>query len=98
MPYVISIKRKNQTEIQAKINPDGWEYFGYDRYCGSFSTGYPIFMTHNYETFKSIEEAEEVFNKNKKDLLSEMHKYDVSTLAIRKIIYKSEKRLIWKDN
>ena len=98
MAYVISIKRKNQTEIEAKINPEGWEYFGYDNYSGSFSSGYPIFTTHNYETFKSIEDAEKEFKENRKNILGNLEKYDFNTLGIRKIVYKTEKMLSMKED
>lgn len=55
--FVISIKRLFDY-LGNKLEKPEYEYFGYDRYAGSFSTGYPTWMDfYQAETFKTAEQA-----------------------------------------
>jgi hypothetical protein len=92
--YVISIKRiKNYKgePIEGEFN-----YAGLDTHAGSLSTGYPIFCSWvaNAERFSSVEEAKKWWETNSKHMLGlNVSHYDMSTLAIRKIIYKTFEKL-----
>lgn len=92
--YVISIKRvkdregnnlskrKQYSEFLTSNN----KYFGYQEY---------YFDTFNFidstVIFHSVEEAEKCFNEIKKNMLSFINNndYDLSTLAVRKIVLKN---------
>lgn len=55
--FVVSIKRLFDYSGNRLEKPE-YEYFGYDRYAGSFSTGYPTWIDfHHAEIFKTTEEA-----------------------------------------
>ena len=91
--YVISVKRiKNYCGEPV----DDFVYAGLDNHSGSMSTGYPIFCSWvgDATRFSSVEEAKNWWEKNSKHLLSfSGDTHDFSTLAIRKIIYKTVEKL-----
>lgn len=91
--YVISVKRiKNY--CGEPVNE--FVYAGHDTHAGSMSTGYPIFCSWvgDADRFSSVEEAKNWWEKNSKDLLSfSGDTHDLSTLAIRKVIYKTIEKL-----
>ena len=97
--YVVSVKViKGYNGKELKPEEQYYEYFSYDRYAGSMSSGYPCFDCLNHaERFESVEEAEKTFNNCKKDLelTTSMSKIDLSTIAIRKIVVKTKKMLTW---
>ena len=86
--FVISIKRVRDY-LGNKCEPYS-EYASYDRYAGSFSTGYPCFDRIEHAiTFDSIEDAEQKFEKWWKDFVyghsNYAKDYDISTLCIREL-------------
>ena len=97
--FVISIKRIKSygTNETLPDNEQYWEYAAYDRYAGSFSTGYPCFgFEWHAESFQSVEEAEKWWNANEEYMFDGYNKkscYDISTLAIRERIYRPSKKL-----
>ena len=73
-----------------------WRYAGMDD--GSYGSGYPCWCYSEYgcKSFSSVENAEKWFDKNKKYLFETYYNrndFDMSTLAIRKVVYKKEKSL-----
>lgn len=95
--YVISVKRvKTYSGDVLKPEEQYFEYAGLDNYAGSFSSGYPVFLYETHaERFKTVEDAEKWWNSNKKYLLSRLREdnYDINTLAIRKCVYSTKKKL-----
>ena len=88
--YIISVKSTKDT----MGNPcEKWEYAGIDD--GSYGSGYPCWCFSEYsgKSFSKVEDAKKWFDLCKSHLLEEhyINKYglDMSTLAIRKVIYKS---------
>lgn len=67
-----------------------------DKYGGSFSTGYACFGDRLHaETFETISEAKEWITKHIEEfkLTTRSLNYNLSTLAIRKCIYKTEEKI-----
>ena len=99
--YVISVKRI--VDYGGNIldsHEQYFEYFMYDRYSGSMSTGYPCFgRLHNAERFESVEKAIETFNKQLHGLKLTVraHQYDMSTLAVRKISFSTKAKLQFNE-
>lgn len=93
--FVISIKRIRKYNGEKLNDKDQyWEYGMYDRYAGSFSTGYPCFGNlSNSEKFKTVEEARKWWNSCKKNLRYDAKDYDRSTLGIRECIFKTVEKL-----
>lgn len=88
--YVVSIKRtRDCTGELLSEDKQYWEYASYDRYAGSFSTGYPCFGSLNHaEKFENEGQAKEWWEKSKNFVTSRMEiDYDFSTLAIRKMVF-----------
>ena len=96
--YVISIKRITDYSLEHKpLEEPEWEYLGFDRYSGSFSTGYPCWMTFNScetrKTFEEIMELWEHVNKSSNLYINNPKDYDMNSLAIRKVSFKPVKKL-----
>ena len=84
--YVLSIKRINET-----AKPE-WGYATYDDFGGPLSTGYPIFADLGHSIFfPTPEEAEKWFKENSQYI--NLSNYDKSSLAIRKLIFKTIKKV-----
>ena len=84
--YVISIKAVKDTMDRPC---EEWRYAGID------NGGYPSwrYFEHTAGHFCSIEDAQKWFDKNKQYLFGnyyDCNDFDMSTLAIRKVIYKKE--------
>ncbi len=59
--FVISIKILFDCSGNRLEKPE-YEYFSYDKYAGSFSTGYPTWDDfYHAETFKTAEQAKKVY-------------------------------------
>ena len=87
--YVISIKHIEKPE---------WGYLGFDRYSGSFSTGYPCWTNlNNCEKRETLEEIMKLWESVSKDNVNAYLKYsngyDMSSIAIRKVSFKPVKKL-----
>ena len=93
--YVISIKRiKNYLGNSLSPDEQYFEYAGYDKWSGSMSTGYPVFLDEGHaHTFRTVEDAKNWWVLNNKDMLSNRYNYDYNTLAIRKVLYEEVSRL-----
>lgn len=97
--YVISIKRITDYSLEQKLleEPE-WQYLGFDRYSGSFSTGYPCWMDiDNCEKRETLEEIMKLWESVSKNGVNNYLKYscgyDMSSLAIRKVSFKPVKKL-----
>lgn len=87
--YIISAKYKYKFQEEYE-----WGYAGYDNHAGSFSTGYPCWVSENYaKRFETIEEAKEWWDKNGQYLLRGNYEILLDTIAIRKRIYKTIEKL-----
>lgn len=92
--YVISIKAIKNGEG----NPfEEWRYAGIDD--GFNGSGYPVwcFSVYTGESFDSVKSASEWFNECKQYLFGkyyDVNDFDMTTLAIRKIVYKKEASLV----
>lgn len=96
--FIISIKRLFDYSGNRLDKPE-YEYFGYDRYAGSFSTGYPTWMRfRNAEIFKTVEEAKKVYMENLHILTCGWKDYDRDSIRIREIKFKPVEKLPWKEN
>lgn len=96
--FVVSIKRLFDYSGNRLEKPE-YEYFGYDRYDGSFSTGYPIWMgVHNAETFKTAEQAKKVYMENLHILACSWKDYDRDSVRICEVKFKPMEKLPWKEN
>lgn len=94
--FVISIKKIFDRDGNKLPTPE-YEYFGYDRYAGSFSTGYPTWMRfHHAEIFKTAEEAKKVYLENLGYFICSWEKYDRDSIKICKIEFKPAETLPWK--
>lgn len=97
--YVISIKRITDYSLEHKpLKEPEWEYLGFDRYSGSFSTGYPDWMDiHHCEKRDTLEEIMDLWKKVSKSgtniYINDTKNYDMSSLAIRKVSFKPVKKL-----
>lgn len=96
--FVISVKRLFDHSGNRLEKPE-YEYFGYDRYDGSYSTGYPTWMKfYHAETFKTAEQAKKVYMENLPILLSNWKDYDRGSIRIREVKFKPVEKLPWKEN
>ena len=96
--FVISIKRLFDYSGNRLEKPE-YEYFGYDRYDGSYSTGYPTWMNfYHAETFKTAEQAKKVYMENLHILLSNWKDYDRGSIRIREVKFKPVEKLPWKKS
>ena len=90
--YVISVKRtKNYNNEDLSPEMQYFEYAGFDTHSGSMSTGYPCFISECHaHRFDTEDEAREWWDKNKGIIsrIINMDRYDLSTLAIRKVYYR----------
>lgn len=96
--FVISIKKLFDYSGNRLEKPE-YEYFGYDRYAGSFSTGYPTWMRFcNAEIFKTAEEAKKVYLKDLYYLTCSWENYDRDSIRICEIKFKPVEKLPWKKS
>ena len=96
--FVISVKRLFDYSGN-RLEKLEYEYFGYDRYAGSFSTGYPTWIDfHHAETFKTAEEAKKVYMGNLRILACGWKNYDRGSIRICEIKFKSAGKLPWKES
>lgn len=83
--FVIAIKKIFDYD-GTKLNKPEYEYFGYDKYAGSFSTGYPTWMRFRQaEIFKTAEEAKEVYLKTLHYLICSWKECDRDSIKICEI-------------
>ena len=95
--FVISVKRLFDY-LGNRLEKPEYEYFGYDRYAGSFSTGYPTWMRfRNAEIFKTAEEAKKVYMENLHILTCGWKNYDRDSIRICEIKFKPTGKLPWKE-
>ena len=81
-----------------RLDRPEYEYFGYDRYAGSFSTGYPTWIDlHHAETFKTAEEAKKVYMENLHILTCGWKNCDRDSIRICEIKFKPAGKLPWKE-
>lgn len=96
--FVVSIKRLFDYSGNRLCKPE-YEYFGYDRYAGSFSTGYPTWMRfRNAETFKTAEEAKKTYMENLHILKCSWEAYDRDSIRICKVKFDPVEKLPWKES
>lgn len=95
--FVISVKRLFDY-LGNKLDKPEYEYFGYDRYASSFSTGYPTWMNriHQAEIFKTAEEAKKIYMENLRILHCSWKDYDRDSIRICEVKFKSVESLPWK--
>lgn len=94
--FVISVKRLFDY-LGNRLEKPEYEYFGYDRYAGFFSTGYPTWHSFHYaETFKTTEEAKKAYMKNLRILACSWGEYDRNSVRICEIKFKPVGKLPWK--
>lgn len=95
--FVISVKRLFDY-LGNRLEKPEYEYFGYDKYSGSYSTGYPTWMRfHNAETFSYAEEAKKVYMEYLHILMCNWEYYDRDSIRIREIKFKPIEKLPWKN-
>ena len=96
--FVVSIKRLFDY-LGNRLEKPEYEYFGYDRYDGSYSTGYPTWMQfYHAETFKTSEQAKKVYMENLHILISNWKDYDRDSIRIREVKFKPIEKLPWKES
>lgn len=96
--FVVSIKKLFDHSGNKLAKPE-YEYFGYDRYADSFSTGYPTWMRfRNAEIFKTAEEAKKVYMENLRILACGWKNYDKDSIKICEIKFKPVEKLPWKES
>ena len=96
--FVISIKRLFDY-LGNRLEKPEYEYFGYDRYAGSFSTGYPTWMHfRNAEIFRTAEEAKKTYMENLHILTCGWKNYDRDSIRICEIKFKPVEKLPWKES
>lgn len=96
--FVVSIK-KLFDYLGNKLDKPEYEYFGYDRYAGSFSTGYPIWTGfYHAETFKTAKEAKKAYMKNLHILICSWEAYDRDSIRICKVKFNPVEKLPWKES
>lgn len=89
--YILSIKRVKDI-FGKELSSSEWEYASYDNFSGSMSSGYPIFANlYHAIIFSSPESAEEWFKKNSQYI--NLSCYDRTSLAVRKIVFKTIKKI-----
>ena len=96
--FAISVKRLFDYSGNRLEKPE-YEYFGYDRYAGFFSTGYPTWESfYHAETFKTAEEAKKVYMENLHILACSWGEYDRDSVRIHEIKFKPVEKLPWKKS
>ena len=96
--FVVSVKRLFDHSGNRLDKPE-YEYFGYDRYAGSFSTGYPTWESfYHAETFKTAEEAKKVYMENLRILVCSWGEHDRGSVRIHEIKFKPVEKLPWKKS
>lgn len=91
LKYVLSIKRVKDIFGKEMIVPK-WEYASYDNFSGPMSSGYPIFADLSHAiSFPTPEAAEEWFKNNSQYI--NLSSYGIPTLAVRKLIFKTIKKV-----
>ena len=96
--FVVSVKRLFDYSGN-KLDKPEYEYFGYDRYAGSFSTGYPVWQDfYHAETFETAEGAKEVYMKELRYLIRSWEAYDRDSVRICEVKFKPVEKLPWKIN
>lgn len=96
--FVISIKRIFDC-LGNRLEKPEYEYFGYDKYGGSYSTGYPTWMGfHQAETFKTAEEAKKAYMEYLHILTCSWTDYDRDSIRICEIKFKPTEKLPWKES
>lgn len=96
--FVVSVKRLFDYSGNRLEKPE-YEYFGYDRYAGSFSTGYPTWMRfRNAEIFKTAKEAKKTYMENLHNFYCNWAEYDRDSIRICEIKFKSAGKLPWKES
>lgn len=96
--FVVSIK-KLFDYLGNRLDKPEYEYFGYDRYAGSFSTGYPIWTSfYHAETFKTAKEAKKAYMKNLHILICSWEAYDRDSIRICKVKFNPVEKLPWKES
>lgn len=96
--FVISVKRLFDYSGNRLEKPE-YEYFGYDRYAGSFSTGYPTWESfYHAETFKTVEEAKKAYLENLCILACGWKNYDKDSVKICEIKFNPVEKLPWKKS
>ena len=94
--FVISIKRLFDYS-GTKIDKPEYEYFGYDRYAGSFSTGYPTWMDIGHaEKFETAEQAKQIYMKYLNIIDCSWDKYQRDSIRICEVKFKPVESLPWK--
>ena len=90
--YVISVKRtKNYNNEALKEEEQYFEYVGFDNHSGPMSTGYPCFTLECHAHRFDTEDAAKAWWDKNKDIISRttnLRRYDLSTLAVRKVSYR----------
>ena len=96
--FVISVKRLFDYSGNRLEKPE-YEYFGYDRYAGSFSTGYPTWDAfYQAEIFKTAEQAKKVYMENLRILDCSWGECDRDSIRICEIKFKPVEKLPWKKS
>lgn len=94
--FVISIKRLFDY-LGNKLDKPEYEYFGYDRYDGSYSTGYPTWMSIRHaEKFKTAEQAKKVYMENLTTITCNWSHYQRDSIRICEVKFKPIESLPWK--
>ena len=90
--YIISVKKVK--EYMGAVIPEDKQYFQYaglDIHSGAMSSGYPCFVGENHALrFDTEGEAQAWWDKNKDAICraENINRYDLNTLAIRKVSYR----------
>lgn len=96
--FVVSIKRLFDYSGNRLEKPE-YKYFGYDRYAGSFSTGYPTWMDfYQAETFKTAEQAKKTYMENLRILNCSWSDYDIGSIRICEVKFNPVGKLPWKES
>ena len=95
--FVISIKRLFDYSGNRLEKPE-YEYFGYDRHSGPFSTGYPTWVRSLPEIFKTAEDARSVYMEYLHILVCSWKNYDRDSIRICEIKFRSVEELPWKKS
>lgn len=94
--FVISIKRLFDYS-GTKLDKPEYEYFGYDRYAGSFSTGYPTWMNISQAVkFDTAEQAKKIYMDNLKIITCSWSQYQRDSIRICEVKFKPVESLPWK--
>ena len=95
--FVICVKRLFDYSGNRFEKPE-YEYFGSDGYAGAFSTGYPTWESfYHAETFKTAEEAKNVYMENLHILACSWGEYDMDSIRICEIKFNPVEKLPWNE-